>query len=210
MLSRRRVTLWLMLTVLAIAAAACGGGTAAPAEPAAPTTPPDPLAGWVEYTAPDGRFTARLPEQPEVQEQTVPTEAGDIQIVMYLTEDSDGALILSHNELPAPVAELVQGGDPTLIKTMLDGGRDGAMANVSGAVTSEQDITVDGMTGRDIVFAVDAAVSPTGQAIDGRARILVTPDRLWQAMVLANQGKLDAEQVDAFFEAFKIAPTPQE
>jgi len=35
-------------------------------------------------------------------------------------------------------------------------------------------------------FTVDASASPTGTAIDGRARILVTPDRLWQILVLVS------------------------
>ena len=210
MFSVRRLMSFVALMVLAALMAACGGSAtpespAATEAPAAPTTPPDPLAGWIEYTADDQGFTARLPKQPDVQSQTVPTEAGDIEIVMYVVEQGDGALLVSHNELPPQLAEMVTAGDAEVTTSMLDGGRDGALANVSGVLQSEQEITVDGISGRDINFTVDGSNSPTGKAIDGRARILVTPQRLWQILALASQGEMNEKQVNAFFESFKIA-----
>ncbi len=196
--------------VLAALVAACGGSATpespvATEAPATPTAPPDPLEGWIEYTADDSGFTARLPQQPDVQSQTVPTEAGDLEIVMYVVEQSASALLISHNGLPAQLSEMVAAGDAETINAMLDGGRDGAMGNVSGVVQNEQEITIDGNSGRDIIFTVDGSVSPTGTAIDGRARIIVTPDRLWQILVLASEGEMDPEQVNAFFDSFKIA-----
>ena len=120
-------------------------------------------------------------------------------------EEGEGALLVSHNELPPQLVEMVAAGDAEITTSMLDGGRDGALANVSGVLLSEEDITVDGNRGRDINFTVDASASPTGSPIDGRARILVTPDRLWQILVLTNQGEMDEEQANAFFDSFKIA-----
>ena len=210
MVTEKRLGMLVAVMALATLLAACGGGVVpetptTPEPPATPTTPPDPLAGWIEYTPDDIGFTARLPQQPDVQSQTVPTEAGDLEIVMYVVEQSASALLVSHNGLPAQLSELVAAGDTETITAMLDGGRDGAMGNVSGVVQDEQEITIDGNSGRDIVFTVDGSASPTGSAIDGRARIIVTPDRLWQILVLGAQGEMDSEQVNAFFDSFKIA-----
>ena len=205
-MSRRNHVGWLAasLLILGLLAGACGG-SATPEAPAAPTATPDPLAGWIDYAAPDGGFTARLPQAPDVQSQTVPTEAGDIEIVMYIVENAGGALLLSHNELPPMLAEPVVAGDAEVIKNMLDGGRDGALANVAGSLQSETDITVNGMPGREISFTVDGNNSPTGEAIDGRAQIFVAADRLWQILALATEGSMDQDQVNAFFESFKVA-----
>lgn len=208
-------TLALLITALLSAAilAACGGAST-PAAPANPTTPPetpagptatpDPLAGWIEYSSPDGSFSVRLPEEPQVEEQTVPSDAGDIQVVMVMVENSDRALLLSHNEFPAVIADLIAGGDDATIQSLLDSGRDGAIANVSGTLQDEQQITMEGMPGREFTFTVNSDVSPTGSAIEGKARILVANNRLYQLLSLANVSETEPELVQAFFDSFNL------
>ncbi len=193
------------LVVLAAMLAACGGGTAEPAaDPAQPAATPDPLAGWIEYTAPDGAFTVRLPDEPEVQNETVPTEAGDIQIAMYLVEKNDRAVMLSHNEFPAAIADAIAAGDDTFIQGILDGGRDGAVSNVSGTLQDEKQITVDGFPGREFTFNVDSSASPTGDAITGIARVILATDRLYQLISLTNADETDPALVQAFFDSFQL------
>lgn len=197
------------LLMLAALLAACGGGAteppAAPAAPAEPTATPDPLAGWIEYTAPDGAFTVRLPDDPEVQSESVPTEAGDIQIAMYLVENNNRAVMLSHNEFPAAIAEAIAAGDDTFIQGMLDGGRDGAVGNVSGALQDEKQITVGGFPGREFTFSVDSSASPTGDAITGIARVILTTDRMYQLISLTAADETNPTLVQAFFDSFQLA-----
>jgi hypothetical protein len=196
------VVLLLMLAVLA----ACGGGATEPtAAPAAPAATPDPLAGWIAFTAPDGSFAVRLPEEPEIDEQAVPTEAGDIQVAMYLVEGNDRAVMLSHNEFPAAIAEAIATGDDTFIQGMLDGGRDGAVGNVSGTLQDEKQITVGGFPGREFTFSVDSSASPTGDAITGIARVILTTDRLYQLISLTAADETDPTEVRAFFDSFHLA-----
>jgi hypothetical protein len=213
-MSSKKIAALLIAAVLgAVLLAACGGASeqtdpaAEPTTPAVPTTPPDPLAGWIEYSAPDGSFSVRLPKEPEIEEQTVPSDAGDIQVVMYLVDSGDRALLLGHNEFPDAIAEMIAGGDQAFIQTLLDGGRDGAVANVSGTLRSESQITVDGMPGREFTFTVNSDASPTGAAIEGTARILVAGNRLYQMLSLANVSETEPELVQAFFETFKLAGT---
>lgn len=194
------------LVLLAALLAACGGGAPEPtAAPAGPTPTPDPLAGWIDYSAPDGSFTVRLPGEPDVEEQTVPTEAGDIQVTMYLFENDDRAVILGHNEFPAAIAELIAGGDDAIIQSMLDGGRDGAVSNVSGTLQDEKQLTVAGFPAREFTFSVDSSASPTGNAITGTARVFLTKDRLYQLMSLTNADETNPALVQAFFDSFQLA-----
>ena len=201
------------LIVLAALLAACGGAAepttapAAPAEPAAtpePTATPDPLADWITFTAPDGSFTVQLPEEPATQSQTVPTEAGDIEVAMYLVEGDDWMLMLSQNSFPASIADLVAAGDEAFIQGLLDNGRDGAVGNVSGTLQNEKQITVDGFPGREFTFIVDSSASPTGDAITGIARVILVKDMLYQMITLSTADETDPALAQAFFDTFHL------
>lgn len=194
------------LVLLAALLAACGGGAAEPATtPAEPAATPDPLAGWITFTAPDGSFTVRLPEEPEAQTETVPTEAGDIEMAMYLTEGDDRMVMLSHNGFPDMVAEVIASGDDATIQSLLDGGRDGAVSNVGGSLQGEKSITVAGFPGREFTFSVDSSASPTGEAITGIARVIVVKDRLYQLLSLTTADETEPALVQAFFDSFQLA-----
>lgn len=199
-----RTTLVIIASLVMLAA--CGGGAAEPAAaPAEPAVTPDPLAGWITFTASDGSFSVRLPEEPEVEEQAVPTEVGDIQVAMYLVESNDRTVMLSHNEFPAAIAEAIATGDDTFIQGMLDSSRDGAVGNVSGALQNEKQITVGGFPGREFTFTVDPSASPTGDAITGIARVILTTDRLYQLISLTVADETDPAAVQAFFDSFQLA-----
>jgi hypothetical protein len=197
------------LVIAALVLAACGGGAAEPTTgPAEPTAAPDPLAGWVAFTAPDGSFSVRLPSEPEVQNETVPTEAGDIEIAMYITEGSDRMVMVAHNGFPAAVAEVIASGDDATIQSILDGGRDGAVSNVQGTLQDEKPVTVGGFPGREFTFTVAADISPTGEAITGIARVILAKDRLYQMLSLTNADETDPAAVQAFFDSFQFTASP--
>ncbi len=185
--------------MLAALLAACGGGAAEPA-----AAPADPLAGWITFTAPDSSFTVRLPEEPEVQNETVPTEAGDLEMAMYLTESDDRMVMLSHNGFPASVAELIAAGDDTFVQGLLDGGRDGAVSNVGVALQDEKQITVAGFPGREFTFSVDSSAARTGEAMTGFARVILTKDRLYQLISLTTADETNPAAVQAFFDSFLL------
>lgn len=190
--------------VLTAVVAACGGGAAEPATPAGPAATPDPLAGWVTFSAPDGSFSVRLPGEPETQIETVPTDAGDIEVAMYLAESSDRMTMVAHNGFPVAVAEVIATGDETVIQSMLDSGRDGAVSNVSGTLQDEKQITVSGFPAREFTFSVDASASPTGDAITGIARVILVKDRLYQLISMTTADETDPAVVQAFFESLQL------
>jgi len=197
-----------LVVMLAALLAGCGGGaaapTATPAGPAEPTATPDPLAGWVAFTAPDGSFTVRLPAEPKVQTETVPTEAGDIAVAMYLVESGDRTVVVSHNGFPASVADVIASGDDAFVQGLLDNSRDGAIANVSGTLQDEKQITVGGFPGREFTFNIDSGSSPTGSAITGSARVVLVKDRLYQLISLTTADETSPAVVQAFFDSFQL------
>lgn len=206
-MSSRRILFGLFSLLLAAVMAACGGGAAEPAAPVSPAEPaatPDPLAGWITFAAPDGSFTVRLPEEPEVQSETVPTDAGDVEIAMYITEGDDRMVMLSHNGFPASVADAIASGDDAFVQGLLDSGRDGAVGNVSGTLQGESQITVGGFPGREFTFSVDSSASPTGSAISGIARVILVKDRLYQLISLTTADETNPAAVQAFFDSFQL------
>lgn len=200
----QRCVLRIILAAMLAALAGCGGA-ATPTTPPQPTAPPDLLAGWIAFSPPDGSFTVRLPADPEVQEQTVPTEAGDVPISMYLVEDDDGMVMVATNGFPPAVAEVIAGGDDATIQAPLDGGRDGAISNVGGMLQEEKPITVAGKPGREFTFIVDADTSGAGVAITGTARVLLTSDRMIQLLSLSTADATNPALVQAFFDSFQFS-----
>lgn len=201
------------LVIAALVLAACGGAAEpapAPTAPAQPTTAPeptaipDPLAGWISYSAPDGSFTVRLPDEPVMESQTTSTEAGDIEIAMYMVEGDDHAWVLSHNGFPDAIAEVIASGDDATIQSLLDGGRDGAVSNVGGTLQDEKRITVDGFPGREFTFEASAS----GQAITGTARAILANGRMYQLLNLTTDAGADPAIVQAFFDSFQLTLEP--
>jgi hypothetical protein len=126
-------------------------------------------------------------------------------MAMYLTEGDDRMVMLSHNGFPPMIADVIASGDDATIQSLLDGGRDGAVSNVGGALQDEKQITVAGFPGREFSFTVDSGASPTGEAITGIARVILATDRLYQLISLTTADETDPALVQAFFESFQLA-----
>ncbi|MFZ2487321.1 MAG: hypothetical protein WAZ19_04300 [Anaerolineae bacterium] len=209
-MSHKRVSLGIVLLVVMALLAACGGGAATPAAPAAtaapaePTPTPDLLDGWVTFTAPDTSFTVRMPKEPEADEQTVPTEAGDITVAMYSVEADNHMVLVGQNGFPESIAETIATGDEEFVQSMLDGGRDGAIGNVSGTLVDEKRITVDGFPAREFTFNIAPDASPLNADITGTARVILTKDRLYQLISLQETSKATPDVIQAFFDSFQL------
>ena len=216
MFATRRLMSLVALLVLTLALAACGGGAAQPttapvvaADPTAtplpePTATPEALDGWITYNAPDGSFTVRMPKEPTVAQQTVATAAGDIAISMYSVEKGDATVLVGVNAFPQSIIDQMASGDQTVIKSMLDGGRNGAITNVNGTFQSERDVTMNGFPGREFTFTIDGANTPNGKTMLGTARVILATDRMFQLITLEPQDTADAAMVQQFFDSFQI------
>jgi hypothetical protein len=123
-------------------------------------------------SVPDG-FRAAFPEAPKTETMPTPTAIGNIDQKMFTVTRGDVYFAVSVAEYPA---ELVAGSDPD---AMLDGARDGAVANVSGSLASETRVEVDGRPGRRI--RITASVQ--GQPLELDGQLTIDRNRLYQALV---------------------------
>jgi hypothetical protein len=141
--------------------------------------------------SPDGGgFSIMLPGTPELQTQTVNTAAGPIVVKMYIVNDNGMAYIVSYNDYPQEAM------DQTTPEQVLDGARDGAVANVYGKLLSETILSLDGYPGRQI----NVGVGDNGI----KARIYLVNNRLYNVMVSGPGQKLTTKTVGDVLESFKL------
>jgi hypothetical protein len=160
----------------------------APDRSSAPTSR-STLKDWIEYRSDEGGFTLLLPGEPEVNTQLTDTDAGSVELTMALTEMSNYAAGVSFNDIPAGAQ-----ADPD---TLLQGGRDGAAANLNGAVISDKPIELNGYPGLEFVVE-------TPNNLHYVARIFIVNDRLYQVLFLAARDDIAQFDVQAFFDSFKL------
>jgi hypothetical protein len=200
--SERLGRLSAILLTLALLAG-CGGANVSPT-PAGPTPTPDPLAGWIQYTPDDGSFTVRLPEEPQIQEQVVSTVDGDVTVTIYATQQPNGAVLVSRNELTPNLAALIDASEPQIISDTLDRARDGALSNLNGTLDQEKDIDYDNHAGRDIIFTAPGGDIAPGGELKGMARVLLVGHQLYQFLFLTTLGDYDQKTAQAFADSFEL------
>jgi hypothetical protein len=147
------------------------------------------LADWIEYRSAEGGFTVLLPGEPEVNTQLTDTDAGSVELTMALTEMDNYAAGVSFNDIPAAAQ-----ADPD---ALLQGGRDGAAANLNGTVISDKPIELNGYPG--IEFVVE-----TPGDLQYVARVFIVNDRLYQVLFLAAKDDIERFDVQAFFDSFTL------
>ncbi len=171
----RKIILTAALSVFAVVALACGGLTTK----------------W--ETVNEGGMTVEMPGKPQKQTQTVQSPAGPVTVNILSVERSSEAFMVAYNEFPAQIANALT--DP---KLLLDSGRDGALRNVNGKLTSERNVTIGSYPGREIVGEVpDKKASFT-------ARIYWAKPRLYQAIYISPQGKSITDDGKKFLDSLKL------
>ncbi len=181
--SRSAVAGALLGAVLGSVLTGCGGSGDSSPRAAAPTsTAPTAAASAVplQRLVGDG-FSVGLPGKAESTTQTVPTEAGDIKIVLYTATDPDGGtFVVAMNDYPAG----------TTID--LDGAVRGAAANVGGTVRESAKTEFLGNPARDARYTA----APQGQPVTIWARIVQKGRRLFQLQYFVpKSGQVDPPPV---------------
>jgi hypothetical protein len=197
----------LLLFLLVGLSVACGDGDDSSSQSGSAqqtTAVADPLGEWIAYTAPDGSFSVRLPEEPEVQEQTIETAEGDVTLAIYAVEGKDAAWLISANTMPPITAEVISSGDEDKINEILQGGRDGALANLGGTLDREETIDVDGNPGLEVRFTAPGDEEAGIDEIKGAARIIMVGPILYQVVVMTMPEGMD-ETVQPYLESFMIS-----
>ena len=146
--------------------------TDTPPPPPTDTPPPPPIdtPEPANLFQPEGGGFSIVPPYP-LQEttQSVDTDAGPIEVHMFVAEQGQKAWLVGYSDYPEA---LVEASDPA---TMLAGARDGAVSNVNGQLVSDAEIALNGYPGREF----SASVTQNGQEIVLRQRVYMVGNRLY-------------------------------
>ena len=147
---------------------------------------------WKPYPFPADGFTASFPSKPEVEKQTINSDAGPLEIRTYTAEDSGVGLIIAVCDYGAGAA----GKDPD---TLLDSAKQGAVSNIKGRLISEKKITLEANHG--------VAFEAENDSAHLSARIYLVGTTLYQVIVAAPLQTPYAESA-RFLDSLQLAPRP--
>lgn len=151
---------------------------------------------WKEFESAQGGFAVLMPGTPTEQRQTAKTASGSIDAHMFVVDHGDVAYMVAYSDYPNT---MIQERTPKLI---LDGARDGAVANAKGRLLNESSVSMNGHPGREV------HVEPVGGKVTITARIFLVGRRLYQVMVLMPKEKASSKDVNKFLDSFRIQPQP--
>lgn len=151
--------------------------------------------GIEEYESKEGRFSVLMPGSPELETLTVNDPVtGPRDVYLSMKETDAGAFFVAYFDVPQEYTDVVGSS------IILDGVRDGALANVQGNLLTEEIISLDGHPGRSITASVQA----DGQDVIMRIKIYVVDTRVYQVYWAGPSDERYSSDVDNFLESFKL------
>lgn len=155
------------------------------------SNPPPPEA----FASEVGKFSISAPAPFEEMQQSVETPVGPVDIYTFTAEADDSAYVVAYSDYPS---EIIEQTDPQML---LDGSRDGAVANLGGTLVSEEDIDLEGNPGRSLV--IDATTSQD-QSATINSRIYLVDNRLYQVLIVSPEGEGAPEDAENFLDSFDL------
>lgn len=154
-------------------------------------------ASWSAGVYSQEKFRAAFPTKPKVERTADETEAGTAESVTYSVSLSDGSY------LAIAVSKFPDGAMKNALPAkVLEGARDGALANVNGEAMGDRTILVDAPKGdkrRKYPGREFEAKVPNGMRV--AMRVILVGDRLYQLMhVRMNEDREIFEQLVSSFE----------
>ncbi|HWP60408.1 MAG TPA: hypothetical protein VNL14_21105 [Candidatus Acidoferrales bacterium] len=149
---------------------------------------------WKEFRSDEGGFSVLMPGTPTPQPQRVNSPAGAIDLYMFVVAHDGAEYMVAYNDYPET---MVKGTNP---EKVLDGARDGIIANVRGRLLSETKITLQQFPGRELKLSL-----PEG-ARALQTRLYFVKNRLYQVGVLAVEKDLSSRDIVKFLDSFRLLP----
>jgi hypothetical protein len=150
-----------------------------------------PAAAWQEFSSPEGSFAVLMPGVPAYEKKSSATAAGPIDMHLFTSEPGlNAAYIVLYSDYPVMVLNVPA-------QQVLDGGRDGAVANSKGRLVSEQHLSLDGFPGR--AFTVDVQ----GKGLL-KARAFLVRQRLYTIIAAGTQETIQHEETETFLTSFRL------
>jgi hypothetical protein len=149
---------------------------------------------WQSFDSDVGRFSVEFPGEPEEQSQSISTAVGSIETWTLMVEEQGAGFSVSFADYPQ---EIIAASETAL---MLDGARDGAVANISGILLEENEISLDGHPGREIEVEVKE------EDVVVRARFYLVENRLYVIQAISETSKVSEDDFVRFLNSFVIEP----
>jgi len=101
---------------------------------------------WKEHRPEGGGYVVEMPGEPKVSWQDVPTKIGEIKTYIATSELGPVAFVTMYSRYPETYMTGVSAD------SILEGGRNGAVANVKGKLRTETTVTISNFPGREILI----------------------------------------------------------
>jgi hypothetical protein len=163
-------------------------------EPGGVTPPPaaePPTGSWIAFESNEGGFKAEFPSSPRTETSQVPTAGISVDMVTYSAELNDMYFAVATTDFP----DAIISAKPAAV--LLDGARDGAVANIGGKLKEEKQIEVDGNAARRLVITG----STEGIELVVDSVLFIKGKRLYQGIVVRPANKDGGTDVQKFLDS---------
>jgi hypothetical protein len=147
---------------------------------------------WKEFNSSEGAFSVLVPGTPKEQTINVNIEGTPIDCHFFMLEQKDMVYLVAYADYPEA---LIHG---RALDAILDGARDGAVANCKGRLLGESTISLNQYLGRELKIE-----SPDGESTM-KARIFMVGRRLYQVEVATPKEKDFSKNIGKFLDSFKL------
>ena len=175
---------------------------AKPAPAAAPTAAPAPVvaapavaAAWQPLDT--ETFAVELPGTPAMKEGVEQTKAGAVKTTTWSVQTATAFYAVSTADYPKGMMKAA------LPSKVLEGARDGAMANVGGKVDKDFAVFLDSGTPK-LKYPGREFDGTTAQGIKMAARLFLVDDRLYQMISVSPIAAFNADEFAKFADSFKL------
>ncbi|MCF6364601.1 MAG: hypothetical protein L3J35_00185 [Bacteroidales bacterium] len=144
-----------------------------------------------KYHSVDGRFKVNFSGTPDVSNESVPTDVGNIEMYMFMYEKSiTEAEMIAYSDYPSAMVKASNPDD------MLQGAKEGAVGNLGATIVEEKEITYGKHKGLEF-----RANSPQFYV---NYRIFLVNNRLYQIAIMRDGSFASQSNVDKFFNSFEL------
>jgi hypothetical protein len=156
---------------------------------------------WTTFKAPGNEFEVKLPGEPVVQMQEVPSPAGKMKLTVYVATTMDTGLYVGVVTCAPPPGLLEQFKENP--EVALDGMVEGMISGVKGKKTSGKEVKMGKHVGREF----EASIYDGEGKMFGR--VFLIEGKAYMLMLMAPKDQNVKAETTKFFGSFKVKPAPQ-
>ena len=146
---------------------------------------------WKPYSSDECRCSAQYPGTPQLRTTPMRTNLGNLDAKMITLEVPEAFYAIAYVDYPKDKLAKANPDD------LLNGARDGAVANVKGKLANETKVSMNGFPGREL------RIEAPGDLVLN-ARMYMVKERLYQSLVVTPKPREGAADAKKFLDSFKF------